>query len=91
MTTSRCLIIRNPAGVTELVPLDRVVHVEYTESKPNVPHAFEERIVLRLSDGEPLSYTGLEATAIWRQLLSHFNAGAVLEADGSVSTPNWGR
>jgi hypothetical protein len=46
MTANRCLILRNAAGVTELIPLDKVVHAEYTESKANVPHDYEDRIVL---------------------------------------------
>ena len=91
MNTSRCLILRNAAGVVELVPLDKVVHAEYTESRANVPHDFEERVVLRLANGEPLTYTGAEATAVWKQLLFHFGAGAQLEPDGSTTLPTWSR
>lgn len=91
MTASRCLILRNAAGVVELVPLDKVVHAEFTESRANVPHDFEERVVLRLANGEPLTYTGAEATAVWKQLLFHFDAGAQLEPDGSSTLPPWSR
>ncbi len=91
MAPNRCLILRNAAGVTELIPLDKVVHVEFTEGKPNAPQYYEERIVLRLSNGEPLTYTGPEAAAIWRQLVFHFDAGTLLETDGSTTVPPWSR
>ncbi len=91
MTQSRCLILRNAAGVTELIPLDKVIHAEYTESKANIPHEFEDRVVLRLADGEPLTYTGPEAAAVWRQLLLHFDAATLLEADGSTAPSPWAR
>ena len=91
MAPDRCLILRNAAGVTELIPIDKVVHVEYTEAKPNAPQFYEERVVLRLSNGEPLTYTGAEAEAVWRQLVFHFDAGTRLETDGSTSVPDWSR
>lgn len=91
MSANRCLILRNAAGVTELIPLDKVLHVEFTESKPNAPQYYEERIVLRLTNGEPLTYTGPEAQAAWRQLVFHFDAGTLLETDGSTSVPPWSR
>lgn len=91
MSSNHCLILRNAAGVTELIPLDKVIHAEYTESKANVPHDYEERIVLRLSNGEPLTYTGPEAKAVWKQLVFHFDAGTLLETDGSTTVPPWSR
>jgi hypothetical protein len=78
MSPNQCLILRNAAGVSELIPLDKVIHAEYTESKANVPHDYEERIVLRLSNGEPLIFTGPEASAVLRQLLFHFYASTQL-------------
>ncbi len=84
MIPNRCLILRNAAGVTELVPLDKVLHVEYTEAKPNMPQYYEERLVLRLVHGEPLTISGPEAAAVWRQLVFHFDAGTLLERDGST-------
>jgi hypothetical protein len=91
MAPNRCLILRNAAGVTELIPLDKVLHVEFTEGKPNAPQYYEERIVLRLANGEPLTYTGPEAAAVWKQLVFHFDAGTLLETDGSTTVPPWSR